>query len=70
MAEYRYRCTVVTTEDYGDSPHAGQTAIATLAVISDGSHWQDRPATIKLRVPCGTRPGGTWLVTITEADNG
>lgn len=72
MAEYGYRAIEVTTRDYGDplkrehdgTPIAGPVAIATLAIIPDGSHWQDRPQTITTRVPLGTRPGGLWRVVI------
>lgn len=65
MAEYTYRATVVTTHDYGDGAgSSGKVATATLAVLPDGSHWQDRPATISTRVPLGTRPGDEWRVVI------
>jgi hypothetical protein len=63
---YQYRCTVVTTEDYGDTPATGQYAEATLSVIADGSFWRDRAATIKIGVPVGTRPGALFRVTIEE----
>lgn len=74
MAEYKYRTTTVTTYDYG----VYEVTVATLAVVPDGSHWRDRPATISVRVPPGTRPGGEWRVVIEpkaalkakDADNG
>lgn len=64
MTTYRYRCTKVVTTDYGDGPAAGQDALASLVVIADGSHWQDRPAGFTKRVPLGTRPGTIFRVTI------
>lgn len=61
---HRYRLTKVTTEDYGDGPHAGQFAIGELSVIPDGSFWRDRPQTLNIGVPLGTRPGAEFEVTI------
>lgn len=68
MTTYRYRCREVTTHDYGDGPAAGVVSIAQLSIIPDGSHWQDRPQTLSIRVPAGTRPGGVWSITIQQED--
>lgn len=68
MAEYRYRCTMVTVKDYGDGPCAGVNASATLTILPDGSHWSERPATIEIGVPVGTRPGAVYRVVIEEAE--
>jgi hypothetical protein len=59
-----YRCTIVTTRDYGDSPAAGKTTTATLARIPDGTHWQALPMTFEIAVPEGTRPGGIYEMTL------
>ena len=69
MPEYRYSCVCVTTEDYGDGPYAGPEAIATLSVLPDGSHWRERPVSLKIAVPVGTRPGGIYRVVIEEVGN-
>lgn len=64
MAEYKYRCVEVVTYDYGDGPAAGGFAEAVLSVLPDGSFWRDRPATLKIGVPLGTRPGTVYRVVI------
>lgn len=66
---YFYRCTSVTTVDYGDSPSAGQSATAEMAAIPDGSDWTSRPPILKVSVPVGTRPGGLWRITIEEVQD-
>lgn len=68
MPEYKYRCTMVETKDYGDGPEAGVTSRAMLSVIPDGSRWDDRPQAIFIRVPVGTRPGGLYRVSIDSID--
>lgn len=55
--DVEYRLTHVVTTDYGDGPGAGITTIGHFAAMPNGSHWQDRPAMLVLRVPRGTRPG-------------
>ena len=64
MAQYRYRMSSVRMDDYGDTSAAGQQWVGRLAVIPDGSHWQDRPATIDITVEPGTRPGAVFVITI------
>ena len=59
-----YRCTIITTRDYGDSPAAGKTTMATLAKIPDGTHWQALPTTFEIAVPEGTRPGAIYKLTL------
>lgn len=66
---YRYRITEVRTHDYGDGPAAGVVCIAHAAIIPDGSHWQDRPATISFRVQPGTRPGGIIEMSLQQKDD-
>jgi len=63
---HKYRCTEVVTHDYGDGPAARCFALAQLAIIPDGSHWQSRPETLKISVPAGTRPGAIWALTLSE----
>lgn len=65
---YRYRLTSVTTVDYGDSPCAGKTVHGELAVIPDGSRWDDRPVVIRIALPEGTRPGAIYRVTIEQIE--
>jgi len=60
----KYRCTIVTTRDYGDSPAAGKTTTATLAKIPDGTHWQAYPRIIEITVAEGTRPGAIYNLTL------
>jgi hypothetical protein len=61
---HQYRVTHVVTTDYGDGPATGTHALAHLAIIPDGSHWQDRPQTLTQRVPIGTQPGAVIEVSI------
>jgi len=56
----KYRCTSVTTVDYGDGPAAGKSTMARLSRIPDGGHWLDFPTTIDIAVPEGTRPGTVY----------
>lgn len=66
MAEYRYKCTKVVTTCYEGLATISKASIATLSVIPDGSHWQDRPPVLEIAVPDGTSPGATYRVVIEE----
>jgi len=55
-----YKCTSVTTVDYGDGPAAGKSTMARLVRLPDGGHWLDFPTTIDVAVPEGTRPGTVY----------
>lgn len=61
-----YRCTMVTTRDYGDSPAAGKTTMATLSRIPDGMHWRALPGSFEIAVPEGTRPGKIYKLNLEE----
>lgn len=41
---YRYRVTRLRTDDYGEAVHK----LASLSMIPDGSHWQDRPPSLEI----------------------
>jgi hypothetical protein len=68
--KYRYRLVEVITHDYGDGPAAGVYAEGLLSIIHDGSFWRDRPATLKIGVEAGRRPGAEFEVSIREVGEG
>jgi hypothetical protein len=70
MSCYRYRLTEVVTRDFGDTPAAGKMVSGVLSVIPDGTPWHNRPATISIGVPEGTRPGGLYRVVIERINEG
>lgn len=59
-----YRMTIVETHDYGDGPACPKRVIATFARIPDGSHWEAMPATLRISVPEGTRPGQVFTLSL------
>jgi hypothetical protein len=71
--KYRYRLVEVITHDYGDGPAAGVYAEGLLSIVPDGSFWRDRPATLRVGVEVGRRPGAEFEVLVREvgeASNG
>lgn len=65
-----YNTTLVTTRDYGNGPAAGKTTMATLARIPDGTHHNNAPGLIEIKIEEGELiPGDKVVVTFAKVND-